>query len=224
MNKFKIENQGFSRKDIYKETFDNEMFFSIDMAKANFTSLRHYDKDIVGGDIIYEDFIGMFTEYDYFKNSKYIRQVVFGNQNPKRQVTYEKYLMDKVLTELLRIVLKEDIIFFSNDEIVIHLDEDKLKDYDYIRKIKHIIWNYEHKEGIVLNQEIFKLRKIPETQGYVKKFIGCNKKNEFKCLDALTMPFVLRAYLNEEIQEKDKVFFYEGKLAKLIEIPKIEAV
>lgn len=225
MNKFKIKNQGFPEKDIYKEIFDNEIFFSIDMVRANFTSLRHYDKSIVGGNIIYEEFIEMFTEYDYFKNSKYIRQVVFGNHNPKRQVTYEKYLMDKLLTELLKVVPKEDVVFFSNDEIVIHLDKSKFKDYEYIRKIKYIIWEYEHKEGLVLRQEIFRLRKIPGTKGYVKKFIGCyNKKPEFKCLDALTMPFVLRAYQNEEVQEEDKVFFYEGKLAKLIEVPNIKVI
>ena len=224
MNKYNIVNTGFPKKDIYKESFDGKIFLSIDMVKANFTALKHFDKTIVGGAETYEEFISMFTEYDYFKNSKYLRQVIFGNHNPKRQTTYEKYLMDNVLTGLLTVVPKEDVAFFSNDEIVVRIEE-KLN-YKYIKKIRHLVWNIEKRLGIKLRQELFRLRKIPGTQGYIKKFIGNgnDKRDEFKCLDALTMPFVLRAYSNEEIQEEDKVFFYEGKLAKLIEIPKIEVV
>lgn len=222
MNKYKIKNEGFPKKDIYKETNDGKTFLSIDMIKANFSSLKHYDENIFGGDISYEDFIGRFTSYDYFKNSKYLRQVVFGNHSPKRQVSYEKYLMDKVVTELLKVVPKENIVFFSNDEIVIELNEEELKDNEYIEKIREIIMDFIKKENIQLREEIFRLKKISGTDGYVKKFIDNNKKDEFKCLDSLTLPFVLRAYLGEDIKEEDKVFYYEGKLARLIEVPKIE--
>lgn len=224
MNKYSIVNTGFPKKDIYKESFDGKIFLSIDMVKANFTALKHFDKTIVGGAETYEEFISMFTEYDYFKNSKYLRQVAFGNHNPKRQTTYEKYLMDNVLTGLLTVVPREDVVFFSNDEIVVEIKE-KLN-YKYIKEIRYLVWDIEKKLGIKLRQKLFILRKIPGTQGYIKKFIGNgnDKRDEFKCLDALTMPFVLRAYLNEEIQEEDKVFFHEGKLAKLIEVPEIEVV
>lgn len=224
MNKYSIVNTGFPKKDIYKESFDGKIFLSIDMVKANFTALKHFDKTIVGGAETYEEFISMFTEYDYFKNSKYLRQVIFGNHNPKRQTTYEKYLMDNVLTGLLTVVPKEDVAFFSNDEIVVRIEE-KLN-YKYIKKIRHLVWNIEKRLGIKLRQKLFRLRKIPGTQGYIKKFIGNGneKEYEFKCLDALTMPFVLRGYLDEKIQEEDRVFFHEGKLAKLIEDFEIEAV
>lgn len=225
MNEFSIVNTGFPKKDIYKETFDGKIFLSIDMVKANFTALKHYDKDIVGGAETYEEFIGMFTEYDYFKSSKYLRQVVFGNHNPKRQATYERYLMDNVLTGILTIVPKEDIVFFSNDEIVIEMKEEL--DHNYIKDIKNLILNIEKGLGIKLTQELFRLRKIPGTkEGYIKKFIenGNGKGYEFKCLNSLTMPFVLRAYKNEKVKEEDKVFFHEGRLAKLIEVPEIEVV
>lgn len=83
------------------------------MKKANFTALRHYNKDIVGGKDTYEDFLGMFTDENYFKESKYIRQVIFGNVNPKRQITYEKFLMDKVLVKLLTVFEKSSVAFFQ---------------------------------------------------------------------------------------------------------------
>ena len=92
MNQFGCKNQGYPTKDIFKETFDGKVFLSIDMKKGNFTALHHYNPAIVGNKDTYEKFLGIFTDKEYFKDSKYIRQVVFGNVNPKRQVTYEKYL------------------------------------------------------------------------------------------------------------------------------------
>ena len=218
MNKYVIKNKGYPKKDIYKETFDGKIFVSIDMKKANFTAIKHYDSSIVGGKKTYEDFIRMFTKYEYFINSKYIRQVIFGNHNPRRQTTYERYLMDKVLTELLTFVPKENIAFFSNDEIIIDLSGIKVENKHLSNVIKA-----KAKEGIDLRVEVFELRKIPDTKGYVKKFL--NKEGvEFKCLNALVMPFVLRAYLGESIREEDKVFIHEGRLAKLIEVPNVEIV
>ena len=60
--------------------------------------------------------------------------------------------------------------------------------------------------------------------GTVKKIYKENGEYniEFKCLDNYMMPFVLRHFLGEEVTESDKVFYYEGLLAKFVDIPKIE--
>lgn len=231
MNKFKIKNEGFPKNDIYKQTFDGRVFISIDMKKANFTALRHYDSGIVGNQENYEDFIGMFTDEDYFKCSKYIRQVVFGNQNPKRQVAYEKHLMDSLLTELLVFTDNpKDIVFFSNDEIVVDLtDRTEVKRGLYSLAV-HMLLRLQASKGVNLRQEMFELRHIPNSDGYVRKFLTFDGEvfkqdgYDFKCVDGLSMPFVLRAYAGEEVEEEDKVFIHEGKLAKLIEVPTIEVV
>lgn len=224
MNKFAVKNQNYPRRDIFKETNDNRVFISIDMKKANFTALRHYDSSIVGDNEIYEEFVGMFTEYEHFKESKYIRQVVFGNQSPKRQVTYEKYLMDKVLGDVLDFVLPDKIVSFSNDEVVIDItDYQEAYRNGLIKEIIPCIVERHGYFGIKLKQENFLLRKIPGSSGYVKKFLDSDEY-EFKCLDALEMPFVLRAYAGEPVREEDKVFYQEGRLAKLIEYPNIEIV
>ena len=53
-----------------------------------------------------------------------------------------------------------------------------------------------------------------------------DKKGEvdFKCLDFLTMPFVLRAYQGEQPNDMDKIFLYEGKKVMLMEDIKVEVV
>lgn len=224
MNKFQVKNKNYPQRDIFKETNDNRIFISVDMKKANFTSLKTYDSSIVGDKETYEEFIQMFTNYEYFKESKYIRQVVFGNQNPKRQVTYQKYLMDKVLDDMLSFVTSESISSFSNDEIVIDITEiEESQRNDLIDKIVPNIIDKYNCMGIGLKQESFILRKLPGCNGYIKKFTN-DSDFEFKCIDALNMPFVLRAYSREKVTEEDKVFLHDGRLAKLIEIPRIEVV
>lgn len=229
MNQFGCKNQGYPTKDIFKETFDGKVFLSIDMKKGNFTALRHYSPEIVGNKDTYEDFMGLFTDKEYFKNSKYIRQVVFGNVNPKRQVTYEKYLMDKILTEALvsKGFSSDSVVFFSTDELIFEVDNrfvtDGLVTQEYKDIVESLIF-WALSENINVRSEIFELRKVPGTTGYVKKFLTGDKPYEFKCMDFLTLPFVLRAYNNEEPQEEDYVFLYEGRKVKLLEEIKVEVV
>lgn len=229
MSKFVCQNKGYPTNDIFKETNDGKVFVSIDMVKGNFTALHHYNPSIVKNCDTYEDFIHTFTDVPHFVESKYIRQVVFGNVNPKRQVTYEKYLMDMVLTKLLEtgVVKPENVEFFSTDEIVLSVPNEMVCDrvvndefYDSVMNV--VKWAKEN--NINVRGEFFELHKIPGTSGYVKKFMMGKDGVDFKCLDFLTMPFVLRAYQKEEPDDMDRVFLYEGKKVMLLEDIKVEVV
>lgn len=230
MNKFACQNKGYPTNDIFKDTNDGKVFVSIDMIKGNFTALHHYNPNIVKNCGTYEEFIRTFTDVSHFVESKYIRQVVFGNVNPKRQVTYEKFLMDKVLTRFLDkgAVSPKDIEFFSTDEIVFSVPTEFIKnnevDSNFYNSVMSVVkWAKEN--NINVRGEFFELRKIPGTSGYVKKYL-MDKKGEvdFKCLDFLTMPFVLRAYQGEQPNDMDKIFLYEGKKVMLMEDIKVEVV
>lgn len=229
MSKFVCQNKGYPTNDIFKETNDGKVFVSIDMVKGNFTALHHYNPSIVKNCDTYEDFIHTFTDVPHFVESKYIRQVVFGNVNPKRQVTYEKYLMDMVLTKLLEtgVVKPENVEFFSTDEIVLSVPDEMLCDSmvneEFYNSVMNVVkWAKEN--NINVRGEFFELRKIPGTSGYVKKFMMGKDGVDFKCLDFLTMPFVLRAYQKEEPNDMDRVFLYEGKKVMLLEDIKVEVV
>lgn len=215
-NKYAVDNKKISTKDIYKDYNVGKTLMSIDMVKANFTSMKHYDETIFKGKETYEEYLSLFTDNKHFINSKYIRQVIFGNNNPRRQTTYEKYLMNLVLEDILKLLNISKIISFTNDEIVLDItDVDKKTIVD----IKQAIINSSINIGIKLKIKEFVLNKLEDNIGYVKEF--SSKKYKFQCVDGLMLPFVLRKYNKESVIDSDKVFVHQGKLAKLMEIPKI---
>lgn len=67
-------------------------FVSYDMIKANFQALRYVNPAIVKDCETYEQFIEKFTDIEYFKHAKQLRQVLFGKLNGKRTSSIEKYI------------------------------------------------------------------------------------------------------------------------------------
>lgn len=67
-------------------------FVSYDMIKANFQALRYANPAIVKDCETYEQFIEKFTDIEYFKHAKQLRQVLFGKLNGKRTSSIEKYI------------------------------------------------------------------------------------------------------------------------------------
>jgi len=223
MNQYRVTHPNLPNKDIFKASNDGKYFISIDMKKANFSSLRHYDSSIFKDADTWEAFIGRYTDNRHIINSKYIRQVILGNCNPKRHITYEKYLMDQVLTQLLQNdIAPERIVFFSNDEIVLELSGmDKAERYSFASRISALMESM----PVPLKAEHFFLHRIMGTDGYCKEILRetAEKKLEFKCLDNYILPFVMRHFLGEPVTDSDRVFWHEGLLAQYIETPKLEA-
>ena len=227
MTKFDIPNRSFPKNSIYKENFVGKFFVSIDMCKGNFTALRHYNPDIFGGKETYEDFISMFTDNEHFIKSKYIRQVIFGAINPKRQVKYEQFLMNKVLDHLLQFFAPEKVVYFSTDEIVIEVDEfNKFLNSSAHFAINETVEKFTE-EGIRIRAEVFRLDFMKEYETYIKSvFIktftsdGEALKNSelrvIKNATNMTMPYVIRKMYDLPPSDNDNVFLYEGRLAKFI--------
>ena len=225
MNKFAITHKGLPGKDIFHPSNDGRKFISIDMKKANFSALKYYDSNMFYESKSWEDFIRRYTDNEHIINSKYIRQVILGNCNPKRHITYEKHLMDTLLDILETFITRQErfannkLIFFSNDEIVYDVNdmEERVVE-EFLKEITCLT----DRLLIPFKVELFMLRKIKGTDGYCKEFN--NGSAEFKCLDNYMLPFVMRKVLNQEVTENDKVFYHEGLLAKFIEIPEIKNI
>lgn len=209
---------GLPGNDIYKPQNEGKIFISIDMTKANFSALSHYSSAIFDDADSWEEFIGKFTNSQYIIGSKYIRQVILGNCNPKRHTTYEKYLtgvaLDVLEKEIPGIIKK--VVFFSNDEIVLEVsDEEKEELYE---KIKSVVSDM----PIKFHTELFVLRKVKEQDIYYKEIMEHNKiSHTFKCADSLLYPFLVRAINKETPKENDYVFYHNGYLAKLLDTPQI---
>jgi hypothetical protein len=221
MNKFSITHKGLPSKDIFHPSNDGKKFISIDMRKANFSALSHYDSDMFYGAKTWEEFIGRYTDNKHIINSKYIRQVILGNCNPKRHITYEKCLMEIILDDIVLIMFDiKDVVFFSNDEIVI--DVSNMNELDQVDLRLCFLEESLKSLTIPFKVELFTLRKIEGASGYYKEFDNGNV--EFKCLDNYMLPFVMRKMLGQEVTEHDKVFYHEGLLAKFIKIPEIKNI
>lgn len=228
MNKYRITHTDLPSRDIFKPSNNEKCFISIDMRKANFSALQSYSSEIFGNADTWEEFIGRYTLNQHIINSKYIRQVILGNCNPKRHITYEKYIMDKVLTYLENYISSSIVVFFSNDEIVIDVsDFEEEMNYLLVKCFKghvnNMIYGSDGTIPVQFRVELFRLYAINGTEGFYKEIIKENgeKDIEFKCLDNYMLPFVIRKFLGEEVTESDKVFYHEGLLAKFIEIPDI---
>lgn len=213
--------------DTYKESCIGKEFLSIDMKKANFSALVKYGKSC-GKDFFssydYEKFVKQFTPHEYFAKSKYIRQVVFGNCNPKRQIAYETSLMSDLLTFMTRDstitgLTMEDAYSLNSDEII--FDITNKNNDELVYKLKKLLSTTEMYD-LPLRLEKFQIGKLEGTKAYVKLFE--DGKYELKCVNPYEAPFVYRYMKGEPPTKLDKYFMYEERLARFEEAPKIELV
>lgn len=128
------------RKELYGGDAGNKFYISVDLRSANFTALHFVDPEILGNAGSYKEFVKTVipNEFmaEYFSESKYCRQVVFGQLNPSRQISVEKFIITNLLNNLYNViekfpgfitleVLNSDEVIFSFSE---KLPEDRLAD------------------------------------------------------------------------------------------------
>lgn len=226
INDFSIKNKGLPVSKIYNPENNGRVFLSIDMRKANFSALREYRDDIFGGSDTWEAFISRFTDNKHIINSKYIRQVIMGNLNPKRQTAYEKVIMDKLLTNILhaKVISKENVAAFLADEIIFDVTD--------LENRREVIADIYKISGQVpyMNTEAFSLHKIYGygVDGYIKNVYSnvylidnAARSIKVKCVDKDMMTFVARYLLKEPVTDSDRTFYCNGLLAKFEQVPEI---
>lgn len=213
-----------TKGDIYDDRYISKKFISIDMVKANISALVHYSlnndrekEKFNDGLYDYKHFIRKFTDIDYFAESKYLRQVIFGNCNSKRQITYEKCLMSLVYVTIQREFseITDKVVAFHNDEIII--DATDIDALDKLRDIVNVVSNTK----IPLRTEYFKLGKVSGTGVFIKHNLITGEK-ELKCNNPVETVFVSRNMHNQEIIDDDYVISTQYGLAKLLDKPDIE--
>lgn len=124
--------------DIYKENNINKYFISIDLKKANFQALKR--AGIISDDT-YQDYMLRFTDMDYILNSKYMRQVIFGKLNVKRQMTIIKwltYIVHMNITKKIQDLYGAKLLKFNVDELVYELDVENFDEDDQYSIVEYI--------------------------------------------------------------------------------------
>lgn len=198
LSKYDIDNRQLpSKNKLYSKRNIGKTFVSVDLNKANFQALKFIG---IIKENTYEELISKYTDLISLKESKHLRQVLFGNLNNKRTNKVEKYIINNVLSSLLeKGLLLEKIIYFGNDEIVYEVDD--LQDKALVPE--HAPW---------YKTEIFKLNDVGEF--YVKEFIDGTYK--FQCVPDYYYAQVFKRYNNLSLAENDLVFTHEKQLCRFI--------
>ena len=163
-----------------------------------------------------KELFGNFTKYEHLLNSKYLRQVVFGNLNPKKQVKFEEYIICKLFEEL-QINLGEhfsDNMCLNTDELIFEFNG---QDMEKIQKAVDKVYS---EFNMPMKVETFILNGVTDKKGktyFIKEFWGNRHDFEFKATPTLYFNQVFRYYNGMESSKNDLAFYYEGMLAEFKE-------
>lgn len=211
-----MKKHNYPKTDIFNRSNDGKVFISIDLVKANFQCLSYFDKEIFNGKKSYEEFMKEYTSSEYIIGSKYLRQVIFGKLNPRRQQTLEKYITLKILDYLYLedLIQEEDVKMFSADEIVFEVSQEIINDKAALVEFTNIIKNNLKELGIDVSVELFQLNYIG------KKAIAKEFKNRdgyrIMCAKRIYRQQLVKKYKELELEEKDLIFYHEGHIVKFI--------
>lgn len=206
----------YPKRNLYIEDNDRRTFVSIDMKKANFSALNYYSGDIFDNCPSWEAFVEQFTNSKHIINSKYIRQVIFGACNPKKQIQYERFLMNQLLQDMIKQINTLYVYSLGEDEILLYTE-----DCGYsMKKLSEAVNS--SPIGKLVRITIFDLEHINGTNGWLKTIYDIGERAasedtiEFKCLDAEIYHQIVKHYYNDVITDNDLVFYHNGKLAKFL--------
>jgi hypothetical protein len=187
-------------RSIYKIDMCNKRLISLDLVSANFYCFKAFAPSAVDNKDNYRDFASQFTDVEYFLNSKKIRQIVFGNLNPKIQQSLMKATMYQIYHELN--VAGSSPTSITSDEIIFdtNLKTDYYRSYADSRKDK-----------IDIKVSEFQIEKVPTkiSSMFYKNFP--DGSFDLKCCRADYVVEVLRHKYNEPCHPYDKIFYNDGR-------------
>lgn len=209
---WQFTNANIVRNQVYKEASDGKLFLSVDLNKADYQSLKYYSRHIVEeednesniiiGTHNFDEFIGKFTDDDYFKKAKRFRTILFGHINPKLQNIIQKFIMEKIVSFCLEkeLFTIDSIRDFNHDEVVFEIENEE-ETADKISAIK----DFALKNDIDVSTDIFKLVRLNPYDFYVKEVT--DGRILFKAIDVTFMPQCYKHYFGiKTLNEEDFLF------------------
>ena len=212
MNKNFVSQEILKNENIYQQKNIGKEFISIDLNKANFNvfGLFGLKEELMINS--YEDLIKKFTDYNYFIQSKMLRQVIFGDLNPKRQQKLQKYVINNLASLLGK--NEYDIYSCNSDELIISHKKNSLNK----EEVKNILANSPN-EFKFFKIESFCIEKIKDSDFYLKKSLKENNEEhvEFKSVPNYLYAQVFKYFHDLPINDYDLMFYHENMLAQFKE-------
>lgn len=152
-----------------------KLYMSIDLIKANFQALNTFSPDIFDGATTYEQWISSFAKNKHTQASKYVRQVIFGQCNPSRQISMEKTIMFKVSAHITSNYSdKFKLVSANSDELIYEVDPGLVPDGLSFDKVVVGQTSYEYsiykETGASVRCKFFKVKKyhLETESGHVR--------------------------------------------------------
>jgi hypothetical protein len=180
---------------------EDKIYLSVDLKSANWISLKKFDQQNELGDS-YEGFLNKFNMPKVFSKSKYLRQFIFGNVNPKKQQKIQRNIIQSEIVR--RFDTQFQIEGVKNDEVIFSINTFE-ESNDIIRNIDN---NRFHSKIFKINRvEDFRIFNYYNENGeFIKKdIVGCSGHQFYwKLKEHIT---------GEKIDIRDLFFKSEGKIA-----------
>ena len=177
-------------------------YFSIDLRSANWVALKHYDPPHInelGNDYI--DFLSKFNLPKVFLHSKYLRQFIFGNVNPKRLIKVQRHLIQEMVRKYQDKLQVEGV---RNDELIF-----SFKDFKEIESIYGEIDHDKYKTKIftIDRVEDFRIDNLYDVDGNLVH-------REMMGVDGTLFYIKLKEYITgEKLDIRDLYFKSNGRKA-----------
>lgn len=209
----------YPKRDSYINENNGAGFISIDMIKADFSTLKHYSRDIFECDI-WEEFVGGFTNFSHIKDSKYFRHTIMTSCNSKKQIQYRIKLMSELLDYLVGKFPELNIYSLDEDEILIKVEKKYNFSFDSFCKT---IRSCPNGIGNLLRVNMFTLYKLDSIKGWQRNYSSISDYNpneeyiEFKRCDEEVYHQIVKHYFGFEIENNDLVCCHNGELAMFLQ-------
>ena len=192
-----VKNSPYAKNNsnLFSHLNHGKIFTSIDLCEANYQVCR--DFGIIEFDK-WKDFAKSISHYDYFKEAKKLRQIIFGTVSkslPGRLKTIQRFYIESIANDHIDPL---DICNISEDELIIRGNFKDLQIYGFDAKVK-----------------TFELNRIGNTSMYYKKYE--DGAFDLKCVPSTYVCQVIKHITKQPIEPFDMIFSYEGKLAKFLE-------
>lgn len=176
-------------------------YLSIDIKSANFSALKRYDVPLNELGENYFDFISKFNVPNVFIHSKYLRQFIFGNLNPKKIVKVQRNMIQEIVRKYQDHLQVEGV---KSDEVIF-----SFKNFSEISSIFNEIdkSKYNVKIFSINRVEDFRIDNIYDIDGnlYHREMMG---------VDGNLFYLKLKEYITKEpLDVKDLYFKINGRLA-----------
>jgi hypothetical protein len=189
-------------------TYEEDVnYVSVDLRSANWVSLKKYDQLNELGNS-YQEFLLRFGLPEVFLHSKYLRQFIFGNVNPKKQQKVQRNIIQEVVRQFqddfnVEGVKNDEVIFSFKNFSDITILFDKLN----ISTETQMSDKFKIKIFTIRRVEDFRVDTIYDIKGNILR-------KEMVSVSGQEFYLKLKQYITlEPLNVKDLYFKSDGKLA-----------